>query len=98
MTRGDSYLGNQLEFKLFHTLDSDILVNKFAEVDFSDEEQLENVIDKKYEIVMDPGIDTRKKECYQKGVKEYKGEPQNIHTSPMHGFPKKTSKMSKLSG
>ena len=47
MTRGDSYLGNQLEFKLFHTLDSDIIVNKFAEVDLSDEEQLANVIDKK---------------------------------------------------
>lgn len=46
MTRGDSYLGNQLEFKLFHTLDSDIIVNKFAEVDFSDEEQLVNLIDK----------------------------------------------------
>lgn len=81
MTRGDSYLGNQLEFKLFHTLDSDIIVNKFAEVDLSDEEQLANVIDKKYEIVMDPGIDTRKKGCYQKGVKEYKREPQNIPTS-----------------
>lgn len=75
MTRGDSYSGNQLEFKLFHTLDSDIIVNKFAEVDLSDEEQLANVIDKKYEIVMDPGIDTRKKGCHQKGVKEYKGEP-----------------------
>ncbi|MGO1748215.1 hypothetical protein, partial [Alkalibacterium gilvum] len=40
------------------------------------------MIDKKYEIVINPGIDTRKKGCYQKGVKEYKGEPQNIHTSP----------------
>ncbi|WP_144460893.1 S8 family peptidase [Siminovitchia fortis] len=82
MTRGDSYLGNQMQFKLYHSLSPDIIANKYAEIDISDENQVE-AIDDKYEISLLPGPDLRKKGCHQKGIKEYLREPKNVPNTPI---------------
>ena len=35
-TRGDSYIGNRLNFKLFHTINPDELLKKYAELNMSE--------------------------------------------------------------
>ncbi|WP_153731622.1 S8 family peptidase [Sporosarcina obsidiansis] len=83
MTRGDSYLGNQMQFKLYHTLSPDLITNKYAEIDISDENQIVDAIDDKYEIKLLPGPDLRKKGCHQKGIKEYLREPKKAPDTPI---------------
>lgn len=82
-TRGDSYLGNRIEFHLYHTLDPKDLVNKFGAL--TDEETISQTSDdlKKYEISLFPGINTRKAGCHQKGWKEYKREPNTLPVAPI---------------
>lgn len=82
MTRGDSYIGNQMEFKLYHSVDTHIVAQKFAEFDFTDNEvQIEEL--KEYEIKLLPGTTIRNKGCHQKATKEFKREPQKAHKSPL---------------
>lgn len=77
-TRGDSYIGNVLEFHLFHSISPAILVEKYAVI--SQGSEVEGVPDtiKKFEIDLFPGSNTRKAGCHQKSWKEYKREPENI--------------------
>ena len=34
MTRGDSYLGNRMQFKRYHSMDPNYIAEKFAVFDF----------------------------------------------------------------
>lgn len=81
MTRGDSYLGNRMEFKLYHSIDPEYVTEKFAEYDFSEDEAVIEEL-KKYEIKLLPGPNRRNSGCHQKGVKIYKQEPKNLPRSP----------------
>lgn len=80
ITRGDSYVGNVLDFKIFHSISSEELKAKFANLDGEEVQVPEDL--RKREIVLKPGTTTRKAGCHQKGVKEYKRNPKNIQNSP----------------
>lgn len=82
-TRGDSYLGNKMEFHLFHSINPQVLVEKFGVI--SEEAEQIGVPDdlKKFEIDLFPGCNIRKAGCHQKAWKEYKKEPQKIPSSPI---------------
>lgn len=83
MTRGDSYLGNRMDFHLFHSLNPQLLTEKYGVID----EDLEhNGIPeelKKFKIDFFPGSNTRKSGCHQKAWKEYKRDPKNRPSSPI---------------
>lgn len=81
MTRGDSYLGNRMQFKLYHSVNPYIVAEKFAEYDFSDDMATMEELDK-YEIQLTPGPNKRNSGCHQKGVKEFKREPKALPNSP----------------
>jgi hypothetical protein len=84
LTRGDSYLGNRMEFHLFHTVSSNILIEKYGVISNSTEQSGGVPEDlKKFEIVLFPGSNTRKAGCHQKAWKEYKKEPKNRPASPV---------------
>lgn len=80
-TRGDSYLGNRMEFHLFHSVNPQVLVEKYGVI--SEVTELEGVPEelKKFEIKLHPGANTRKAGCHQKAWKEYKREPRHIPSS-----------------
>ena len=82
--RGDSYLGNRMEFHLFHSINPQILINKYGVIS-ENTEQSGNTPEylKKFEIDLFPGANTRKVGCHQKAWKEYKKEPKNRPTSPV---------------
>jgi len=82
-TRGDSYIGNSLDFKLFHTVSSDDLKSKFANFANETDEEVEIPEElKKYEIKLIPSTNIRKVGCHQKGIKEYKKNPKNEINAP----------------
>ncbi|WP_165612058.1 S8 family peptidase, partial [Alicyclobacillus tolerans] len=83
-TRGDSYLGNRLDFKLFHTVDPGEVVDKFATVDLtdSDDEAIPPELRDK-EIHLAPGTNTRKAGCHQKGSKEFIRDTKNLPGTPL---------------
>lgn len=82
-TRGDSYLGNRMEFHLFHSVNPQVLVEKYGVI--SDETEQEGVPEelKRFEIKLYPGANTRKAGCNQKAWKEFKREPKQIPASPI---------------
>jgi hypothetical protein len=83
-TRGDSYLGNRMEFHLFHSVNPQILVEKYGII--SEDTERKGVPDdiKKFEIDdFFPGANTRKAGCHQKAWKEYKREPKRAPSSPI---------------
>jgi hypothetical protein len=83
-TRGDSYLGNRMEFKLFHSVHPDEIVEKYAEINLAEVgDETTPAALKKYEIELVPGANIRKAGCHQKGWKEYKREPRNLPNSPL---------------
>ncbi|RCW62871.1 S8 family peptidase [Saliterribacillus persicus] len=82
MTRGDSYLGNRMQFKLYHSINPNIVAEKFAEYDFSDDEAVMEELDS-HEIKLTPGPNIRNSGCHQKGVKEYKREPKTMPNAPL---------------
>lgn len=84
-TRGDSYLGNRLEFKLFHSVLATEVANSFGEFGIEDVETDDSTPDvlKPFEIVLNPGANTRKAGCHQKAWKEYKREPKNAPQPPI---------------
>lgn len=82
MTRGDSYLGNRMQFKLYHSINPKIVAGKFSEYDFSDDEAVMEELDS-HEIKLTPGPNIRNSGCHQKGVKEYKREPKALPNSPL---------------
>jgi hypothetical protein len=84
LSRGDSYLGNRMEFHLFHTINPETLIEKYGVIS-EDIEQSDGVPDdlKKFEINFFPLATTRKAGCHQKAWKEYKNEPKNRPASPV---------------
>lgn len=83
-TRGDSYLGNRMEFHLFHSVNPQILVEKYGII--SEDTERKGVPDdiKNFEIAdFSPGANTRKAGCHQKAWKEYKREPIRVPSSPI---------------
>lgn len=82
-TRGDSYLGNRMEFHLFHSINPQVLVEKYGVISEETEQQGVPEELKKFEITFFPGANTRKSGCHQKAWKEYKRDPKNIPSSPI---------------
>jgi len=81
-TRGDSYLGNRMEFHLFHSVNPQTLIAKYGVI--ANAEQVGVPADlKKYEIDFFPGANTRKTGCHQKAWKLYQREPKNRPVSPV---------------
>ncbi len=83
LTRGDSYLGNRMEFHLFHTINPQELVNKYGTVSGESEGQEVPEDLKKFEIKLSPGVRTRNAGCHQKAWKEFKKEPKNRPAAPV---------------
>ncbi|MDO9213419.1 MAG: S8 family peptidase [Methylococcales bacterium] len=84
LSRGDSYLGNRMEFHLFHSVNPETLIEKYGVIS-ENTEQSGGVPDdlKKFEINFFPLATTRKAGCHQKAWKEYKNEPKNRPASPV---------------
>ena len=83
LTRGDSYLGNRMEFHLFHSVNPQILMERYGIMtNQGDGEEVPKDL-KKFEIDFFPGSNTRKAGCHQKAWKEYKREPKNIPATPI---------------
>jgi len=83
LTRGDSYIGNRMEFHLFHSVNPQILVEKYGIIPENLEHSSVPESLKKFGINLFPGSNIRKAGCHQKAWKEYKKEPQNIPSSPI---------------
>lgn len=83
LTRGDSYIGNRMEFHLFHSINPQILTEKYGVISEETEQQGVPEELKKFEIDFAPGANLRKAGCHQKAWKEYKREPKNIPSSPI---------------
>ncbi len=82
-TRGDSYLGNRMEFHLFHTVNPQTLIENYGVIS-NDTEQVDVPHPvKDFEIDFFPGANTRKAGCHQKAWKLYQREPKNRPTSPI---------------
>jgi hypothetical protein len=82
-TRGDSYLGNRMEFHLFRSMNPQILIEKYGVIT-NDAEQIGVPADlKKFEIDFFPGANTRKVGCHQKAWKLYQKGPKNRLVSPV---------------
>ena len=83
LSRGDSYLGNRMEFHLFHSINPQELINKYGVVSAESEgEEVPKDI-KHFEIKLSPGVRTRNAGCHQKAWKEFKREPKNRPASPV---------------
>nr|WP_321485596.1 S8 family peptidase [uncultured Draconibacterium sp.] len=82
-TRGDSYLGNRMEFHLFHSIEPQVLLDKYGVLpDGAETVELPDDIKKK-EIELFPGANIRKAGCHQKAWKDYIRQPKNVPTSPI---------------
>ena len=82
-TRGDSYLGNRMEFHLFHTLNPQMLVEKYGVIGEAVEAAGVPEDIKRYEIDFFPGSNTRKAGCHQKAWKIYQRDPQHRPEPPL---------------
>lgn len=67
-SRGDYYLGNTLEFKVFHTVSPEDVVSNIS---LLDEDKRKASIENKYHLDFDPKLTLRSKGCHQKGVKSF---------------------------
>ena len=67
-SRGDYYLGNTLEFKVFHTVSPEDVISKISVLD---ENETEAKFEKKYELIFEPKIKLRSKGCHQKAVRNF---------------------------
>lgn len=82
-TRGDSYLGNRMEFKLLHSVNPEVVVEKFAEINLMNAEDETTPRElQKFEIPLLPGANLRKTGCHQKGWREFKRQPKNMPKAP----------------
>lgn len=82
-TRGDSYLGNRMDFHLFHSVNPQELVNKFGNIRTENEgEEVASQLEA-FEIKLFPGVKKIKSGCHQKAWKEFKREPRNRPASPV---------------
>ncbi|MFH1127512.1 MAG: S8 family peptidase [archaeon] len=83
LTRGDSYLGNRMEFHLFRSINPQILIEKYGVITEQAKEIGVPEDLKKFEIDFFPGANTRKVGCHQKAWKEYKRQTKNIPATPI---------------
>lgn len=83
LTRGDSYLGNRMEFHVFHKINPLSLVEKYGIITEQAEQTGVPEELKKFEIDFFPGANTRKAGCHQKAWKEYKREPKSRPSAPI---------------
>jgi hypothetical protein len=81
-TRGDSYLGNRLEFHLFHSQNPQVLIEKYGQLGKALQQGIPDDL-KKFEIDLFPGANTRKAGCHQKAWKIYQREPKNRPAPPV---------------
>ena len=82
-TRGDSYLGNRMEFHLFHSVKPEELIDKYGVIENDTEKgNVPNDL-KGFEIKFFPGANIRKAGCHQKAWKTYKKRPQSPPKSPI---------------
>jgi hypothetical protein len=82
-TRGDSYLGNRMEFHLFHSVKPQVLIEKYGMIENNaDQVEVPNDL-KKFEIDFFPGSNMRKAGCHQKAWKLYQKEPKHRPASPI---------------
>lgn len=82
-SRGDSYLGNRLEFHMFHSINPQVLVEKYGVLSKEAQENYVPEEVKKFEIEFNPGIQTRSAGCHQKAVKLYAKQPKNMPIPPI---------------
>jgi hypothetical protein len=72
-----------MEFHLFHSINPQVLIEKYGVIENnSDEVQIPEDL-KKYEIDFFPGSNTRKAGCHQKAWKVYQQEPKSRPESPI---------------
>ena len=83
LSRGDSYLGNRMEFHMFHSVEPQCLIEKYGEISEATEKNEVPEGIEKFEIEFFPGSNTRKAGCHQKAWKEYKREPKNRPATPI---------------
>ncbi|MCI5123562.1 MAG: hypothetical protein D3925_03570 [Candidatus Electrothrix sp. AR5] len=81
-TRGDSYLGNRMEFHLFHSQNPQTLVEKYGQLGKDLQQRVPDDL-KTFEIDLFPGANTRKAGCHQKAWKIYQREPINRPKPPI---------------
>lgn len=68
-TRGDSYIANGMDFRLFHSVSPDTVANDFSSEDIESEEELSSSELRKYEIKdLRPTFKKRKGSCNQKAI------------------------------
>jgi hypothetical protein len=72
-----------MEFHLFHSINPQILHEKYGVISENTEQTGVPKDLEKYEIKLFPGSNTRKSGCHQKAWKEYKREPENRPSSPV---------------
>lgn len=82
-TRGDSYLGNRMEFHLFHSVNPQKLIEQYRLIENNSDQASVPEKSKKYEIDFFPGSNTRKAGCHQKAWKLYQKEPKHRPESPI---------------
>ncbi|MCF6237154.1 MAG: S8 family peptidase [Gammaproteobacteria bacterium] len=82
-TRGDSYLGNRMEFHLFHSVNPQVLIEKYGVIENNTDQESVPEDLKQYEIDFFPGSNTRKAGCHQKAWKLYQREPKHRPESPI---------------
>ena len=85
-TRGDSYLGNTMEFRLFHSVDPQKVINKYGLILNEDQYDNDNNKSEKidhFEIKLEPNNLVRKLSCRQKAWKIYKRKPDIISSHPI---------------
>ncbi len=80
--RGDSYLGNRMEFHLFHSVNPQILIEKYGVINDVEQTSVPDDL-KKFEIYFFPGANTRKAGCHQKAWKIYQKEPKKRPEPPL---------------
>jgi stalled ribosome alternative rescue factor ArfA len=83
LSRGDSYLGNRMEFHLFHSIHPQILVEKYGVLPENTPDDHVPAEIKNFEIKFFPGINIRKSGCHQKAWKIYTRQPKNLPTPPV---------------
>ena len=72
-----------MEFHLFHSIEPQVLLDKYGVLpDGAETVELPDDIKKK-EIEFFPGSNTRKAGCHQKAWKDYIRQPNNVPTSPI---------------
>jgi len=81
-TRGDSYLGNHLEFHLFHSVNPNLLVKKYGVIPNNEVIETPDNMEK-FEIKFFPGSNTLKSGCHQKAWKVFHRNPNTLPQTPV---------------